>query len=108
LTRVAFDHLDVFPEKLGEPVPVTSLERLKHWRLFDDPFEPPLRRGTALPANQQIDPPNLREVREHVSEPYLPNETCDPNQEDILARECAAHRERSGVFGPIQNDQGLL
>ena len=94
--------------KLGESVAQLFLQRIEDRRLFEDFLETPLRRGGALPANQQINLADLRNFVQQLRQPDLADKAGHANQQNVLSRERLPDGEGLGLLLPVEYDQSAV
>ena len=71
LACVSAEHFHALAKEIGERVAVAVRQLFEYGRLGNDAFESLERRCGAVSANQQVDAPDLRQLRELIRKPHL-------------------------------------
>ena len=108
LAHVALDDFDALGDKLREPLAKPLLQRVEYGRLLENFLKAPLRGRRALAADQQVDLADLRDFVQKLRQPHLADKARDPDQKNVFPRQGVPHRERFGLFFPVEYDQGAM
>ncbi len=97
LRDVALHHFNFFSQILREPRPILFKQRIEYRRLLHHLLEPPLCRIRFLPPDQQINPPDLRQLHQRIRQPDLANKSGHSDQHHMPARQRPPHRKPCGL-----------
>ena len=85
LADIAVYHFDALAQKFRETVAVALGQSLKDRRFFQNSLKTLHRGRCFVVPDQQIDPPNLRQISQQAGQPHFADEARRSDQQDVFA-----------------------